>query len=514
MNFYNGYLRLCLHFHYFGTMVAQITALTTFVHMIGIKCTIWVMLLLCMGTAFTAYARLYFMEATGSYQGWTDLVLPHTSYCLGIGIIIPLLGFPLSKWLVQRLYSSLDVSILLFMGLITNGNSDSMSHVHGALLKNRGTIETLIYSLFSIVGVVINVSITVSHNNGIGMLIVPLLNFAVLYLFRSKSKDEEKRVHISHSMFCVDCGNVSGGSYECSGCISNKGLATQIKATVKIGLITLMSEYMCLMVFASNAGQGAVIISYISIAWMMRSTMNSCNVLGDKKTHNLFFAMLSLYSQLQKRQLPYNENGLSVVNVLKLVLTDYTWECGVGCVRKVSSMTLVAGVHLFKAVKGTGKSTFLTSLLKNAVHGLAVDTSNGLINASTFSLRAWWKMVFYINNLAGLECGDRLLMFQNYKDIAESIGLTEKDAMSSGCSTGQGCLWALLSLLSTLPTDRGIVLILDELLSNVELPLRRKIYEQVLPSMLPHAIVIVVDHGYDVKEGDKARTNCFEKYIS
>lgn len=495
-------------------MVAQIRALTTFVRMIGIKCAIWVMLLLCMGTAFTAYARLYFMEATGSYQGWTDLVLPHTSYCLGIGILIPLLGLPLSKWLTQRLYSSLEVSKNLYMGLFTNGGLESMYHVYDALLKQRGTIETLIHSLLSIVGVVINVSITVSHNSGIGMLIVPILNFAVLYLFRSKSKDEEKRVHISHSMFCVACGNVSGGSYECSNCISNKGLATQIKATVKIGLITLMSEYMCLMVFASNAGQGAVIISYISIAWMMRSTMNSCNVLGDKKTHNLFFAMLSLYSQLQKRQLPYNENGLSVVNVRRFVLTDYTWECGVGCVRKVSSMTLVAGVHLFKAVKGTGKSTFLTSLLKNAVHGLAVDTSNGLINASAFSLRAWWNMVFYINNIAGLDCMDRLHLFQKHKNVAVSIGLTEKDAMSSGCSTGQGCLWALLSLLSTLPKDRGIVLILDELLSNVELPLRRKIYEQVLPSMLPHAIVIVVDHGYDVKEGDKAHTICFEKYIS
>lgn len=514
MNFINGCCMYVYTSFILRTMVIQFTALTSFIRMIGIKCAVQVMLLFCMGTAFTAYARLYFMEATGSYQGWTDLVLPHTSYCLGIGILIPLLGLPLSKWLTQRLYSSLEVSKNLYMGLFTNGGSESMYHIHNTLLKQRGTIETLIHSLLSIVGVFINVSITVSHNSGIGMLILPLLNFAVLYLFRSKAMDEEKHVPISHSLFCVGCGKVSGGSYECSDCISNKGLITQIKATVKIGLITLMSEYMCLMVFASNAGQGAVIVSYISIAWMMRSTMNSCNVLGDKKTHNLFFAMLSLYSQLQERQLPYNENGLSVVNVRRFVLREYIWECGIGCVRKVSSMTLVAGVHLFKAVKGTGKSTFLTSLLKNAVHGLAVDTSNGLINASTFSLRAWWNMVFYINNLAGLECMDRLTMFHKYKVIAKAIGLTETDATSNGCSTGQGCLWALLSLLSTLPKDRGIVLILDELLSNVELPLRRKIYEQVLPSMLHHAIVIVVDHGYDVKKGDKARTICFEQYIS
>ena len=507
-------MHVCLHLLYFGTMVAQIRALAFFIRMIGPKCTMLIMLLLCMGTAFTAYARLYFMEATGSYQGWTDLVLPHTSYCIGIGILIPLLGLPLSKWLTQRLYSSLEVSKILYMGIFTNGGSESMDHVYGTLLKQRGTIETLMHSLFSIVGVIINVSITVSHNNGIGMLIVPLLNFAVLYLFRSKSKDEKKGAPISSNLFCNNCGNVSHGSYECSGCISNKGITTQIRATIKIGLITLMSEYMCLMVFASNTGQGAVIISYISIAWMMRSTMNSCSVLGDKKTHNLFFAMLSLYSQLQERQLPYNENGLSEVHVQKLVLEKYMWECGVGCMKSIRSMTLVADVHLFKAVKGTGKSTFLISLLKNAVHRLVVDTSNGLINASAFSLRAWWNMVFYINNLAGLECGDRLLMFQNYKDIAEAIGLTQEDAISSGCSTGQGCLWALLSLLSTLPKDRGIVLILDELLSNVELQLRRKIYEQVLPSMLPLAIVIVVDHGYDVKEGDKAHTICFEQCIS
>jgi hypothetical protein len=495
-------------------MVADLTTLALFIYMIGFKCAMQVMILFCMGTAFTAYARLYFMEATGTYQGWTDLVFPHTSYCLGIGILIPLLGLPLSKWLTQSLYSSLEVSKILYMGVFTNGGTESMDHVYGALLKQRGTIETLVHSLLSIVGVIINVSITVSHNNGIGMLIVPLLNFAVLYLFRSKSKDEKKGAPISNNLFCNNCSNVSSGSGECSKCISNKGIITQIKATVKIGLITLMSEYMCLMVFASNAGQGAVIISYISIAWMMRSTMNTCNVLGDKETHNLFFSMLSLWSQLQKRQLPYNDNGLSVVHVHKLVLGKYVWECGFGCMKSIRSMTLVAGVYLFKAVKGTGKSTFLTSLLKNAVHGLAVDTSNGLINASAFSLRAWWNMVFYINNLAGLDCINRLLMFQKHKDIAESIGLTQKDAMSSGCSTGQGCLWALLSLLSTLPKDRGIVLMLDELLSNVELPLRRKIYEQVLPSMLPLAIVIVVDHGYDVKEDDGARTICFEQYIS
>jgi ABC-type uncharacterized transport system YnjBCD ATPase subunit len=72
----------------------------------------------------------------------------------------------------------------------------------------------------------------------------------------------------------------------------------------------------------------------------------------------------------------------------------------------------------------------------------------------------------------------------------------------------------LLSLLSTLPKDRGIVLILDELLSNVELPLRRKIYEEVLPSILPLAIIIVVDHGYNVVEGDKTRVIDFATIVS
>ena len=92
---------------------------------------------------------------------------------------------------------------------------------------------------------------------------------------------------------------------------------------------------------------------------------------------------------------------------------------------------------------------------------------NGSIYSSAFSLQAWWNMVFYINNIAGLECGDRVELFHKFKPIATDIGLTEKDVSSSGCSTGQGCLWAMLSLLSTLPNNRGIVLILDELLSNV-----------------------------------------------
>jgi hypothetical protein len=467
-----------------------------------------------MGTAFTAYARLYFMEATGSYKGWTDLVLPHTSYCLGIGILIPLLGLPLSKWLTQRLYSSLEVSKSLYMGLFTNGGQGSMYDVYNALLKQRAIIETLIHSLFSIIAVIINVSITVSHNNGLGMLIVPLINFAVLFLFRSKSKDEEKQRPIQSTMFCSNCGKVSGGSHECSNCISNNALLTQIKATVKIGLITLMSEYMCLMVFASNTGQGAVIVSYISIAWMMRSTMNSCNVIGDKKTHTLFLSMLTLYSQLQQHQLPYNEDSLGVIHVCKLVLKKYCWECGVGCMKTVNNLTLGTGVHIFKAIRGTGKSTFLTSLLRNAVHGLMVKTVNGVIPASNFSLRAWWNMVFYVNNIAGLECRNREWLFNHYKEYSSQIGLTREDVSSSGCSTGQGCLWALLSLLSTLPKDRGIVLILDELLSNVELPLRRKIYEEVLPSILPLAIIIVVDHGYNVGEGDKTHVIDFATIVS
>jgi hypothetical protein len=474
------------------------------IQMLGMNCAIIVMLLLCVGTAFTAFSRLYFMEVTGTYQGWTDLVVPHTAYCLGIGIIVPLLGLPLSKWLVQRLYSSLNEAKLLYYGLFTNGGPDSMQEVYNTLLKQRGTFETLIFSFISVIAVFINVTITVSHKSGIIMLIVPLLNFAVLYLFRTTSKDAKNKDEcVKQSLFCNECGKVSGGSPVCTNCVSNRGLATQIKGTVKIGLITLFSEYLCLMVFASNAGQGAVIVSYISIAWMMRSTMNSCNVLGDKKTLELFLAMLSLYAQLQKRQLSYNKGGLGVVNVQALMLKDYQWKCGVRYVKSVSTLNLQAGLHLFKAVKGTGKSTFLTSLLKNVEPGLEVTTVNGAINASAFSLQAWWSMVFYINNLAGLECGDRIDLFQKFKSIATAIGLTEKDALSSGCSTGQGCLWALLSLLSTLPNKRGIVLILDELLSNVELPLRRKIYEKVLPSTFPKAIIIVVDHGYTVENGDK-----------
>jgi hypothetical protein len=268
------------------------------------------------------------------------------------------------------------------------------------------------------------------------------------------------------------------------------------------------------MIFASNTGQGAVIVSYISIAWMMRSTMNSCNILGDKKTRELFLSMLSLYVKLQKRQLSYNDGGLGVVHIVKLVLKKYTWECGIGCMKTIESLTLKAGVYIFTAVKGTGKSTFLTSLLKNAMSGLMVDTVNGAINASVFSLRAWWSMVFYINNLAGLECGDRMQTFLNFKKIATRIGLTHEDASSDGCSTGQGCLWALLTLLSTLPKDRGIVLILDELLSNVELPLRRKIYEEVLPSLFPIAIIIVVDHGYKVVDDDKASVIDFAQFVS
>lgn len=472
--------------------------------MLGAKCALLVFLLLCVGTAFTAVSRIYFMESTSAYKGWTDLIVPHTMYCLGIGIIVPLLGLPLSKWLVQRLYSSLGEAKILYQGLFTNGEPDSMCEVYNTLLKQKGTIETLLFSLISMIAVFINVTITVSHNSGLVMLVVPLLNFAILYLFRTNSKDVKKNEEfVLQSLFCKECGKVSGGSQVCTNCISNKGFTTQIKATVKIGLITLFSEYLCLMIFASNPGQGAVIVSYISIAWMMRSTMNSCNVLGDKKTYDLYMSMLLLYSQLQKRQLPYNEDGLDIVNVKALVLKKYNWECGVGCVKTVNNLTLKAGVCLFKAVKGKGKSTFLTSLLKNAVSGLMVKTVKGDKAASAFSLKAWWNMMFYINNLAGLECRNRLMLFNQFKTVAKAIGLKEEDALSNGCSTGQGCLWALLSLLSTLPNDRGIVLMLDELLSNVEIPLRRNIYESVLPSMFPKAIIIIVDHGYETMKGDK-----------
>lgn len=486
---------------------------TAFLHMIGINCAIFIMVLLCAGTAVTAYARLYFMEVTGTYQGWLDLVVPHTSYCLGIGIIVPLLGLPLSKWLVQRMYSSLERSKMLYMGLFTNGGHGSMHDAYIAIVKQRSMIETLVYSLLSIITVFINVSVTVSHKSGMIMLIVPILNFAVLYLFRTNSKSAKKNEGSAYSIFCRECRRVSDGSPVCSNCVSNIGLATQIRATIKIGLITLFSEYICLMIFASNTGQGAVIVSYISIAWMMRSTMNSCNILGDKKTRELFLSMLSLYVKLQKRQLSYNDGGLGVVHIVKLVLKKYTWECGVGCMKTIQALTLMVGVYIFTAVKGTGKSTFLTSLLKNAMSGLMVDTVNGAINASIFSLRAWWSMVFYVNNLAGLECGDRMQTFLKFKNIAELIGLTETDASSDGCSTGQGCLWALLSLLSMLPKDRGIVLILDELLSNVELPLRRKIYEEVLPSLFPMAIIIVVDHGYKVVDGDKTSVIDFAQCV-
>jgi hypothetical protein len=167
-------------------------------------------------------------------------------------------------------------------------------------------------------------------------------------------------------------------------------------------------------------------------------------------------------------------------------------------------------VYLVRGIKGLGKTTWLSSLLKNSVNGLNVKTSEGMRNASEFSLSAWWNMVFYLNNLAGLQFMDRDKLFKEYRSIAEAIGLTNEDVTSSGCSTGQGCLWALLSLLSMLPTDRGIVLILDELLSNVELPLRRIIYEHVLPKYFPRAIIIVVDHGYNVEEEEEDKTHVID----
>jgi hypothetical protein len=469
----------------------------TMVKMIGARAMFVLMFLLIMGTAFTAYARIAFMAIAGEYTTWTDMVLPHAMYTVGTGIFVPLLGAPLSKWVVQRLFSTLEEAKLLYVGVFTNGGVNSMHNDYTRLITNKTAIESIVHVVLSVIIVLINVTVTVSHKSNVGMLIVPLLNFGVLFLFRTPSKKEEKeekkedRVYVQ---FCRTCKKASGIDV-CSSCASNQSMLTQIRTTIKIGLITLLSECMCLLIFASSSGNGAMIVSYISIAWMMRLTMNSCNSLGEKGEHDIFNSLLYLWTQLQRNQLSYNRQGLPVESIKGIQIRNYEWQCGIGCQKMIPSHDFKAGVHIINADKGTGKSTFLTSLLKNTVNGLYVLTENGMLCASEFALSSWWDMVFYMNNLAGLTIMDRARLFNLNQDIAKAIGLCEGDALSSGCSTGQGCLWALLSLLSTLPKDRGVVLILDELLSNVELSLRQKIYK-VLPIYFPLASIMVVDHGY------------------
>jgi hypothetical protein len=474
--------------------------LKTVVRMIGVRAMFVLMFLLIMGTAFTAYARIAFMAIAGEYTAWTDLVLPHTLYTVGTGIFVPLLGLPLSKWVVQRLFSTLEEAKMLYADVFTNGGVNSMHHDYTRLIMNKSAIESIVRVVLSVIVVLINVTVTVSHKSNVGMLIVPILNFGVLFLFRTPSKKEEekeeKKEDRVYVQFCRTCNKASGGIDVCSSCASNQSMLTQIRTTIKIGLITLLSECMCLFIFASSSGNGAMIVSYISIAWMMRLTMDSCNSLGEKGERDMFNSLLYLWTQLQRNQLPYNRTGLSIESIKQLQFRNYEWNCGIGCIKTIPSQVFKEGVYLFNAVKGTGKSTFLTSLLKNSVKGLHVLTEGGTRCISEYSLMSWWDMVFYMNNLAGLTIMDRTRLFNLHQDIAKAIGLCEGDALSSGCSTGQGCLWALLSLLSMLPTDRGIVLILDELLSNVELSLRQKIYEEVLPTYFPQAIIIVVDHGY------------------
>lgn len=467
--------------------------------MIGARAMFVLMFLLIMGTAFTAYARIAFMAIAGEYTTWTDLVLPHTLYTVGTGIFVPLLGAPLSKWVVQRLFSTLEEAKMLYASVFTNGGINSMHHDYTQLIINKSAIESIVHVVLSVIIVLINVTVTVSHKSNVGMLIVPILNFGVLFLFRTPSKKEEKkekkedRVYVQ---FCRTCNKASGGIDVCSSCASNQSMLTQIRTTIKIGLITLLSECMCLLIFASSSGNGAMIVSYISIAWMMRLTMNSCNSLGEKGEHDIFNSLLYLWTQLQRNQLSYNRQGLPVKSITEIQIRNYEWNCGVGFKKTIKSYDLKAGVYIFKANKGRGKSTFLMSLRNNIVNGLCVLTEDGTRCASEFSLSSWWDMVFYMNNLAGLTIMDRARLFNLHQDIAKAIGLCEGDALSSGCSTGQGCLWALLSLLSMLPKDRGVVLVLDELLSNVELSLRQKIYEEVLPTYFSLAFIIAVDHGY------------------
>ena len=465
----------------------------------------FVIFLLIIGTAFTAYARIAFMEVASQYTTWTDLVLPHSLYCIGTGIFVPILGNPLSNWMVQRLFSSLEEAKTRYAGIFTNGAVNSMQHDYTRLVMNKSAIETIVHVFLSVIVVLINVTVTVSHKSNVGMMIVPLLNFAVLFFFRTPSEKEKKKKEEkekkteekkTYMPFCCICKKARGGTVVCSSCASNQSMLTKILTTIKIGLITLLSECICLIIFASSSGNGAMIVSYISIAWMMRLTMNSCNSLGEKGEDELFNSLLCLWTQLQRNQLSYNGEGLSIESIIEIQFLNYEWECGVGCLKTILELILKPGVYLINALKGTGKSTFLTSLLKNVVNGLNVVTPEGIKSASEFSLSSWWDMVFYVSNMAGLNFMNHHKLFKDNEDMAIAIGLTEKDVNSSGCSTGQGCLWALLYLLSMLPKDRGIVLILDELLSNVELSLRERIYEQVLPKFFPLAIVIVVDHGY------------------
>lgn len=494
--------------------------LRTVMWMVGKRTMFSVMFLLIMGTAFTAYARIAFMAVASQYTTWMDLVLPHSLYCIGTGIFVPILGNPLSKWVVQRLFSSLEEAKTLYAGIFTNGAVNSMQHDYTRLVMNKSAIEAIVHVFLSVIVVLINVTVTVSHKSNVGMMIVPLLNFAVLFFFRTpsekekekkKEEKEEKEKKEKYMPFCSICKKACGGTVVCASCASNQSMMTQIRTTIKIGLITLLSECMCLVIFASSSGNGAMIVSYISIAWMMRLTMNSCNSLGEKGEDELFNSLLYLWTQLQRNQLPYNKTGLPIESINNLHFLNYEWECGVGCLKTIPELLLKPGVYLINAVKGTGKSTWLTSLLQNIVNGLNVVTPEGMRNASEFSLSSWWDMVFYVSNMAGLNFINHRTLFEDNKDMAKAIGLTDKDVNSSGCSTGQGCLWALLYLLSMLPKDRGIVLILDELLSNVELSLRERIYEQVLPKFFPLAIVIVVDHGY--KEVGRIETIDFATII-
>ncbi len=303
----------------------------TALRMIGLTTASIVMLTLIIGTAFTAYARIAFMEVAGVYNTWTDLLLPHAMYCIGTGIFVPVLGNLLSQWVAQRLFSSLEEAKTLYAGVFTNGAVGSMQHDYDRLCTNRAAIERILNAFLSIITVLINVTVTVSHKSNVGMLIVPLINFGILFFFRtpSKKKEEEKKDekkkennHCKYKQFCDACGKASGGTYVCSSCASNQSTISQIGTTVKIGIITLLSECMCLMIFASSSGNGAMIISYISIAWMMRLTMNSCNSLGEKGEDEIFNSLLYLWIQLKRNQLSYNKEGLSIEAIGGIELKD------------------------------------------------------------------------------------------------------------------------------------------------------------------------------------------------
>jgi ABC-type lipoprotein export system ATPase subunit len=437
---------LCTLFAMLGKKLACILAFTLFVIPIA-----------------TAFSRLETMKVVTGHGDFIPLIVLHFAYTLCTGVFTNVVSTRYAEFITHIICARLRSTCKLYLKPIPHRYDDDYEWIS----LGKMSIKKLISAIISIVLLTITMFITVLDTQNIYCIIIPLVNIVSVYMVRRLTKKDDDNVL---PVIAKDCKSMTGDwCNSCNGlCFRQCEIIADFKKSVwmltLLVSVTWIPDIICMGVFSYTETTSAVIISWMYISWMLRTTITSMYEVLDDKANPICLVQrcLKWFSLFSQEQAPLNIDGRVLENVKRVIVTDYESRYG------KFSITFPRGSTIGAENNGSGKTTLLSALLFGICSALSVELDNGEIRQlNEFSLKSKldYAKLFNKNSKLPLDCYG---LYKRHEELAEKLGISEDMAKSTCRSDGENSLFIILDALSSHSQSGQGILLLDEVTRNLD----------------------------------------------